>query len=344
MTHALRAAVAALGLGAIWFPGQPALADDALIAAAKKEGQAVWYTSQILNQLARPLADGFEKKYGVVAKPVRADAQQNVLRIMAEAKAGALQADIVDGTSVAPPLKRAGMLAKWQPEIAKSFGKDALDKDGYWTATNQYVIAPAYNTQLLKPGTQPKNWDDLLDPKLVGRIAVSSGASTSGGAGMVGALLHDKGEQKGMEYLRKLAGQKVALIASSARTVTDQVMQGEYAVGLFMSTNQAVSSAAQGAPVDWIKWSSSISAPNGAGLLKDAPHPNAGKLLLEYIVSPEGQKFFAAADYNPVNPAVPARFPEMKPEVGGFKVFSLTPEDVDAKIGGWDKIFKSLFK
>jgi iron(III) transport system substrate-binding protein len=255
-----------------------------------------------------------------------------------------LQADVVDGTSVAPPLKRDGLLMKWQPETAKKFPKDYLDKDGYWTATNIYVIAPAYNTQLIPRGKQPKNWNDLLDPKYVGKIAVSSGASTSGGAGLVGDILHDMGEQKGMAYLRKLAAQKVALIASSARTVTDQVMQGEYAVGLMMSTNQPVSSAAQGAPVDWIKWSPSISAPNGAALLKDAPHPNAGKLLLEFLVSVEGQKLFAKADYIPVNPAVPARLPDMKPDAGGFTVFYLTPEEVDAKIGEWDKIFKGLFK
>jgi ABC-type Fe3+ transport system substrate-binding protein len=341
MVRYAHAWIAAVAAGLV---GNTALADDALIAAAKKEGQVVWYTAQIINQLAQPVAVAFEKRYGVRVNPVRSDAAEIVLRITNEAKAGALQADVFDGTASAPPLKRAGLVMKWQPETAKNFPPQFLDKDGYWTANNLYIIAPSFNTQLVPRGTEPKAWNDLLDPKYKGKIAVSSGASTSGGAGLVGVVLHDMGEEKGMDFLRRLAMQRVAVIASSARTVTDQVMQGEYAVGLMMSNNQPVSSARQGAPVDTLPWSSSIAAMNAAGLLKDAPHPNAGKLLMEFLVSEEGQRLFAAADYLPVNPTVPAKEPRLKPEVGNFTVLYMTPEEVDTRMGEWDKIFKGLFK
>jgi len=48
-------------------------ADPALIAAAKKEGQLTWYTTQIVNQFARPAAEAFQKKYGVRVNYIRAD-------------------------------------------------------------------------------------------------------------------------------------------------------------------------------------------------------------------------------------------------------------------------------
>ena len=303
--------------------------DEATIAAARKEGVAVWYTTQIITQLAQPAADAFQKKYGVKAQPVRGDASEVTLRIINEAKAGQVQADVV---------------MQWQPDIAKSFKPQYRDKDGFWTATNLYVIAPSFNTDLVKRGTEPKTWADLLDPRYKGKMAVSAGASTSGGAGLTGAILHDMGQDKGLEYLKKLADQKVTLIASSARTVTDQVMQGEYAIGLMMSNNQPVSSAKLGAPVDTLPWSSSLSPISAIGVLKDAPHPNAGKLLLEFLVSPEGQRLFDKADYLPVNPDVPSSEPRLTPEGGNFSTIYLTPEEVDDKIRDWDKVFKGLFK
>ncbi len=321
-----------------------AVADETLVAAAKREGQVVWYTSQIINQLAQPVADAFAKQYGIKAQIVRADAAEITLRIINEAKANALQADIFDGTAAAPPLKRAGLVMAWQPDIAKTFPHQYVDKDGFWTATNLYIIAPSFNTDLVKRGTEPNVWEDLLDPKYKGKIAVSRGASTSGGAGLVGTVLHDMGKEKGLDFLQKLAGQNVTPIGSSARTVTDQVMQGEFAIGLMMSNNQPVSSARLGAPVDTLKWSSSLAAMNAAAVLKGSPHPNAAKLLLEFLVSEAGQQIFANADYLPVNPAVPAKEKRLTPEGGNFKAFYLTPEEVDEQIGEWDKIFKGLFK
>lgn len=111
-----------------------------------------------------------------------------------------------------------------------------------------------------------------------------------------------------------------------------------------VSNNQPGSSARQGAPVDTLPWSSSIAAVSAAGLLKGASHPNAGKLLVEFLVSPQAQRIFADADYLPVNPTVSANDPRLVPNTGGFKTYYLTPEAIDAKIGGWDKTFNTIFK
>ena len=78
--------------------------------------------------------------------------------------------------------------------------------------------------------------------------------------------------------------------------------------------------------------------------MKGAPHPNAGKLLMEFLVSPEAQRIFARADYLPVNPAVPPSDPRLVPTTGGFNAYYLTPEEIDAKMAGWDEIFKAIFK
>lgn len=319
-------------------------ADAALIEAARKEGRVVWYTAQIINQLARPVADAFEKKYGVKVDAVRADVTDTVLRIVAEAKAGRMQADVMDGTSSAPALKRAGLLTKWQPDAAANLPKQFVDRDGYWIANNLYVLTPVFNTRLVPRGTEPREWNDLLDPKYKNKIAISGLVSASSGPGFAGTVLMDMGEDKGMDYLRKLAAQNIANIQSSARAMVDQVMAGEFSLGLQGFNHQPVISAAQGAPVDWIKWNPALAVLSVAALTKDAPHPNAGKLFIDFLVSEEGQRIFAEANYIAVDPRVPAKAKDLKPETGGFRAIYMTPEEIDAAMPKWARVYGGLFK
>src|SRR5665213_3640603 len=67
---------------------EAAAADSALIQAAQKEGMVTWYTTQIVDQLARPAATAFQKKYGIKVDFVRADSSQEILRILNEGQAG----------------------------------------------------------------------------------------------------------------------------------------------------------------------------------------------------------------------------------------------------------------
>ena len=83
--------------------------------------------------------------------------------------------------------------------------------------------------------------------------------------------------------------------------------------------------AVQGAPV---KQAALVALFSMIGILKDAPHPNAGRLLLENILSEDGQKIMAINDYLPADPSVPARIPELKPDAGHASPHFLLPYDV----------------
>ena len=220
-------------LGALlaWAPAAHA-ADQALVAAAKKEGEVVWYTTQILDPLVLRMQDAFRKKYGIEIKPVRSNSTELAIRVSNEAKAGRVQADVYDGTTTAEALKRERLALRWLPDNAKELPKDYVDPDGYWIGTNYYLITAAFNTDLVKPGTEPKHWDDLLHPRFKGQIVWGNTVSISAGPGFIGIVLKDLGEQKGMDYLRKLAQQKIAGVGASARVVIDQTIAGEYGVAL----------------------------------------------------------------------------------------------------------------
>jgi iron(III) transport system substrate-binding protein len=338
--HLLAVAIALL-LG-----GPPAYAiDAAVIEAARKEGEVNWYSTQIVNQLVRPVAAAFEKKYpGIKVRYSRANANEVAIKIINESAARRPQADVFDGTSTVVPLKRLGIVEKWQPEAAKAYPDLYKDPQGYWVASNIYINTPGYNTSLVPTGTEPRTYQDLLDPKWAGKMAWNSLPSASGGAGFIGNVLAEMGERDGMAYLRAFSKQKVANVAGAAREVLDQVIAGEYAIGLQIFNHHAVISAKKGAPVDWIKMEPATGTLSVISIQKNAPHPNAAKLLVDFIISKEGQQIYRNADYLTADPEVPAREPSLKPEDGHFRVHFFPPEAIEDNLPKWKQVFDDLFR
>ena len=319
-----------------------AAADQALIDAAKKEGHVTWYTTAIVDQFVRPAVAGFEAKYGIKVDYARASTAELELRVINEARAGRMMADLVDGTTTSIVLRQQDLLEKWIP--ANSLPARYVDPDGYWLACNEYVLTPGYNTDLIPKGTEPKSWADLLDPKYKGKMAWNSTPSSSAGQGFVGLILTELGEAKGREYLSKLAKQDVAGIKSTARQVLDSAISGEYAIALQIFNNHAATSARRGAPVSWLKLDSSLAVVLPMSVTKNSPHPNAGKLLFDFIMSDEGQTIMAKAGELPVARNIEPLEPDLRPEAGKFRAVYIEPAKIQASIAGWTKVYDEFFQ
>jgi ABC-type Fe3+ transport system substrate-binding protein len=317
-------------------------ADQALIDAAKKEGTVTWYTSAIIDQFVRPAANAFEAKYGIKVDYVRASPPEMVLRVVNEARAGRMQTDLVDGTTTAVDLRKQDLLEKWIP--AYKLADRYVDPDGYWEACNEYVLTPGFNTELVPKDAIPKTWDDLLNPRWKGKMAWNSTPVASAGAGFVGLVLNDLGDEKGRAYLDKLSKQDVHGLKATGRQVLDQVIAGEYAIALQIFNNHATISKAKGAPVDWIRMSPALAVNVTMAVTKNSPHPNAGKLLFDFIMSDEGQTIMAKAGELPVAPNVKPLEPELRPEIGGFRAIYMAPDKVQASRAGWAKIYDEYFR
>jgi iron(III) transport system substrate-binding protein len=323
-------------------PGAVLAADAALVEAAKKEGHVTWYTVQIVDQIVRPIVSGFERKYGIHVDYVRANSAQLAVRISNEAKANQVQASLFDGTGATAALKRENLVEKWVPDA--DLPKNLFDPEGYWVACNYYINTPGFNTGLVSRGTEPKTFEDLLDPKWKGKIAWNVQPSVSAGQGFVGSVLIAMGEEKARAYLAKLAKQNITPLNVSGRQVLDLVIAGEYPIALQIFNNHAFISANKGAPVDWIKMQPPLITYSAMSVPKAAPNPNAGKLLIDYIVSLEGQKVFAEAGELPVHPGVKLRDPTLVPDGVTFKASFLTPEEVDRNLVPWTKVFNEYFR
>ena len=324
----------------------PAFAvDQSLIDAARKEGTVVWYSGLIVNQIVRPLSDGFEKKYpGITVQGSRLTSSEAALKIMNEARAGKPQADIFDGTALVYRLQAAGVVENYKPQAAAAFPDGSKEPNGAWTALNTYIMTPAVNTDMVADKDVPKTFEDLLDPKWRGRIAWTNDPTTAGPPGFIGNVLTSMGQDAGMTYLRKLAAQRIVNVPGAQRVVLDQVIAGQYPVALMTFNYHSVISANDGAPVRWLPMQPVIQIPNPVGLVKNAPHPNAAKLLLEYMLSEDGQKVFRDTNYIPSNPAVAPKDPTLTPAGGHFSATLITPEITATKLDGWTAIYNELFK
>lgn len=340
------AAFATLTLSSLQSAWAPAFAvDQALIDAAKKEGSVVWYSGLIVNQIVRPLAEGFEKKYpGIKVQGSRLTSSEAALKIMNEARAGKPQADMFDGTALVFRLQAAGVVEPYMPEAAKDFPASGKEANGAWTALNTYIMSAAVNTDTVAAKDVPKTLQDLLDPKWRGRIAWTNDPTTAGPPGFIGDILTSMGDQAGMDYLKRLSQQQIVNVPGAQRVVLDQVIAGQYAIALMTFNYHSVISAKEGAPVRWLPIEPVVELPNPIGLVKNAPHPNAARLFLEYMLSPEGQTVFRTANYIPANPAVAPIDPTLTPAGGHFKATLITPEITAAKLEAWTAIYNQLFK
>lgn len=340
-----RAIILAIACGGTIAASTPAFAiDQSLIAAAKKEGQVTWYTTQIVDQFARPAAKAFEKTFGIKVNYVRADSNTVALRILNEGRAGHMHADVFDGTAAVAGLKKEHLVLRWEPKRAANWPSQLHDPQGYWVATNLYVLTPGYNTKLVPKGTEPKTWNDLLNPKWKGKMVWNSNPTASGGPGFVGLVLAKLGQKKGMAYLQKLSKQNITGMRAAARQVLDQVIAGEYSIALQIFNNHTVISAGQGAPSAWIPMNPAMGLFSVISVTKGAPHPAAGKLLVDFLTSKAGQELYRKANYIPVDPRIAPRHESLRPDDKKFKAIYFSPEQIQTDMPKWNAIFQKLFR
>ena len=320
-----------------------AASDPALIEAAKKEGTVTWASGLIFNQAVRPLAQAFEKKYGIKVETTTSG--DLLLKLTNEARSGAKPSvDIFDGTGdTIAALREADLIIPYVSPEASKLRPEHRDADNYWASCCIFYWTMAINTDLVKPGDEPKSHQDLLDPKWKGKMAWQADRTVAGPSSFVGLILTSMGEEAGMAYLQKLAKQDIARVPGNARTVLDQVIVGQYSMAVMALNHHAVISAAQGAPVKWLKVSPLIGTAETVTIVKNAQHPNAAKLFFDFLLSEDGQNVLKEANYLPSDPNVQAKTPDLKPKEGGFTAMQIMPAMNQTHLPKWLEIYERLF-
>lgn len=335
-------AISIAGAAAQAEPSQP------LVDAAKAEGQVIWYTGLIVPQVVRPLAEGFTAKYGIEVKYATTSDADTVLKITSQARAGTMEVDLFDtpGTAI-PPLGAAGFIEPYVPDALANYDKLFKPDSKLYSGIYTLFLTTTYNTDLVSAEDAPKTYEDLLDPKWKGKMVWTDTRGVSGPPGFIGNVLKTMGEEKGMEYLRKLSEQDIARDPGSQRVAIDKVISGQYEIGLMTYNHHAVISAGKGAPIAWVKMEPLTANLGAISIVKNAPHPNAAKLFLEYLFSKDGATVIREANYPPGHPDVPAKEPSIAPTTGNFTFTLLAPDIASQEaepLKSWLKIYDELFK
>ena len=260
-----------------------------LIAAAKKEGKIVYYTSIDL-PMAERIAKSFEAKFpGIAVRVERTGAERLFQRITQEFSSRIHVADVVNSSDAAHFIgwKRNGLLAPYLPEdVAKHYPAEHKDADGLFASFRVTLCAIGCNTNLVKPEERPKSFADLLDPKWKGKIVKAH----PGYSGTIMTATFQMSRDLGWGFFEKLAQQKIMQV-QSATDPPKKLALGERAVMADGGEYVALGLKEKGDPIEVVypaEGTPLIVGPNA--VFKNAPNPNAARLLQCYMFSAEGQQ------------------------------------------------------
>jgi iron(III) transport system substrate-binding protein len=260
-----------------------------LIEAAKKEGKVVFYTSIDL-PVAERLAKTFEARYpGIAVRVERTGAERVFQRIGQEYASRIHAVDVVNSSDAAHFIvwKREGILEPYVPEdVAKYYPAEHKDPDGTFATYRAWVCVIGYNTNMVKAEDAPKSYADLLDPKWTSKI-VKAHPSYSG---TIMTATYQMSRDLGWEYFEKLAKQRVLQVQSSADP-PKKLALGERAVMADGNEYNLVQLKEKGEPVEIVYPAEGTPIIIGpSGVMKDAPNPNAARLLQCFMFSAECQQ------------------------------------------------------
>jgi iron(III) transport system substrate-binding protein len=318
-----------------------------LLKGARKEGRMVIYSSLIVNQMLRPLTEGFGKKYPFLnVKYWRGSSGKTFKKVTAEMRAKSLRADVIEGSGITGRIVKAKIGQPfYSPELA-AYPKKYRDPKNIWATTRFRYIGGAYNTKKVAKKDVPQTMQDLLDPKWKGKIAWRAGTSSSGQLITITSLRLAWGEKKATAFLKQFAKQDPVPLHISNRGVVDSVIQGEYLLAVGASAHHPVISARKGAPVAPMLLEPVPTLNATISILKGVPHPHAAMLMVDFILSKEGQKLFQKAGYLPAHPEVPAAkdLQQIVPKFAGKKEFFVSPKALLKATKKSKKLSRKYFK
>lgn len=319
----------------LWLSAAQAIAAEAegwkndwtkTVEAAKKEGQLNAYGG---SEITRPeILAAFNKEYPEIkVVTVGGHAADITARILAERRGEKYIADIIASGPNAP---RSLYLARALDPIATAFILPEVADQSKWYGGRHWYADPenkfifmfegsvsttglSVNTNLAKAAEIGSYWD-LLQPKWKGKLAMDEN-EVEWYAGMCDYM----GREKCGRYARALAAQSPQLRRGHS-LLSKLLAAGEYPLALVHAAEMEDGKRA-GAPVEWVRTLDPVvTSPSQIAISAQAPHPRAARLLVDFVLSAEGQGILAARG------RIPARTDVLPEANAGLKVHYVDPK------------------
>ena len=272
---------------------------------AKKEGNVIILMSTG-GAPREAIIEGFQKKFGIRVEAMALSGSEIAVKLLTERKANIYNVDVYLGCTrtIVGDMKPMGAIDPLEPALLLP---EVIDPKVWWRGQLDWVDkerkvlaflaypkpAIAFNTNLVKL-EEMKSWKDLLNPKWKGRIVM--GDPTVAGPGMnlpgaVGRII------MGWEFLEQLAKQE-PLILRDRRLEVDMLAKGKMALDIVPDETPIMEYINAGAPIKSVIPIEGTFITSGMGslvLINKAPHPNAARVFINWLLTQEGQTYISRA-------------------------------------------------
>jgi len=306
--------------GAELYPGEAALYQK-----AKQEGTVVMYSIWDVSDL-NAFAQAFQKRYpGIQTQFISLQNPEIITRVGEEFRAQKQTVDVIGSDSAPPNLYPLGAIQDYQ-----TLQKDSLIfNDPRMTVVSMQVQVIGYNTKLIDQPNLPKSYEDLTNPKYAkgGQFPTAMDDPLRGGPltwMLIGLRDYWKDDAKWTTFVKGLKALNTTTFRSTGQ-MARLVIAGEYAICVPCLTQDILVGKTTGATVDWAPGLPPVVFPRFAAIYKYAPHPNAAKLLSEWLASTDSAPIWCSLGRTPARANVPCSVALEQMFPGGTGVISVNP-------------------
>jgi iron(III) transport system substrate-binding protein len=291
MSRLSRAAVLVALVCAAVALAAPACAEAVDLAAAKREGRVVWYTSLPI-ALSQKLAGLFEQRSGIKVELFRSGGSAILRRFLQEKDAGRVLADVL---YTADPAATAALAAKdtfvaFQPANFDKIADVAKDPHGRYYALRLNMITLFARTDLLAPADVPRSWKDLTDARYKGKLVIADPSFTAVQVAVVATLA----KKLGWGYYDALRNNDTMVVPGNQQ-LADMLKRGERQIAAGGLDSYAYDLRREGHKVaSIVPADGGFAVPGPIAVLKGSPDPNAAKVFAEFLISDEVQAIVVA--------------------------------------------------
>ncbi|MET7398238.1 extracellular solute-binding protein [Dactylosporangium sp. NPDC005572] len=306
-----------------------------LVELAEKEGKLSVYTS---NTDIDKLVEQFQKTYKIEVSVYRGNSESVLQRILQEQKANYLGVDFIDtNAGELNVLNAEQVLYPYKSELRDKVRKEGLAEG--WTAHRFNVFVIGWNTDKVKPGEEPKSFEDLADPKWKGRVSMEVGDVDWFSALYKYYLDQGKSDAEVRDLFTRVAAN--SKVAKGHTTQGELLSAGQFAITVSSYSHTIDKASAKGAPVSWHPASGAplqpvVLRPNGMGLMKTAKNPAAAVLFSDFQLT-KGQAILGES-YRI------GSIPQAKDPLAGLKVITVPEQELLNDPKKWDNLYADILR
>ena len=306
---------------------------DQLYEKAKKEGKLSLY-APLSAQAMNVIPQAFMKRFpGITVDHIDATSDKLIARILAEQKGGRVLADVMSGAlTYLPQILELKLTAALN--IPEAAAYPAALKGEFWVATDTQFYIAGWNTNLVKKGEEPKQYEELANPKWKSNLMGEPRDFQL----LIGfAKRKYNADEKAIDLFKKIAANGVEFHRGHSQ-LAELLVAGQRAVCFTCYSHHFPGRIKKGAPIQALMGEGVGEVGGSVNVLRGAPHPNAALLWARWALSEEGQRAYAQAGETPAHPKV-----EPLEKIRPVTPYMLTIDDIK-EFPKYEKIWKEIFQ